>query len=435
MFCLAKNQATTHCVLEVDAPLEVARERNASRTTDRLADEVFLDLWRRYEAPDEKNRWDSPLFRVDFAGEVRPVDELAGLLNRADLAEARGEPSAVVVGGCGGGGGGGGGGGADGSGASSASSVPTATPVAVRSGFKRAPKPSAPAPTPPTLPAPSIDVDFLPEDAMRAGSESGVESEGEDGSDAWSGGGPGSEAEERRSRAGSLGEGRGALLDAEEARRTESTAVSETAVLDAVVKCVLEGRRHRPNHSTLVVRRTGQEGGRGVAVPFFDLPLSLSFAPRGPSLGLRRTREGGTLGSLFPTHPPSSSSSRTCSERSVPVPVPSLLLLRSAEPGGVERLPSRDGPAHERDRECTRLCARNGHRGGQRASPARWRSDGAAPAACDRVGAAATATPVPAPAGTATSRLPRGGGGPLRRVRERGPPRTRCRVSSAAGQW
>lgn len=87
---MARAAGTRYCVVACSVPKEAAQARNAARTgqgppgqhapdqdtpgqvalsqrapvQDAYSSAVFDDLWRRYEEPDLRNRWDSPLFRV-----------------------------------------------------------------------------------------------------------------------------------------------------------------------------------------------------------------------------------------------------------------------------------------------------------------------------------------------------------------------------------
>ena len=62
---MAKANKARYCVLHCELPVEVSRKWNSFRTDDGYATEVFDDLAGRFESPDTKNRWDTPLFRVD----------------------------------------------------------------------------------------------------------------------------------------------------------------------------------------------------------------------------------------------------------------------------------------------------------------------------------------------------------------------------------
>ncbi|KAG6609211.1 RNA polymerase II elongator associated protein [Phytophthora cinnamomi] len=80
LFCKAKAESTTYCVVYVDTPVEVALQRNAVRE-ERFDPKLLEELAARFEVPVEKNRWDSPLFRLtpeDFGadGTGVPLDAI-----------------------------------------------------------------------------------------------------------------------------------------------------------------------------------------------------------------------------------------------------------------------------------------------------------------------------------------------------------------------
>ncbi|KAG7376868.1 kti12, chromatin associated [Phytophthora pseudosyringae] len=71
LFCKAKAESTTYCVVYVDTPVDVALQRNAARG-ERFEPKLLEELAARFEVPVAKNRWDSPLFRLgpdDFAAD------------------------------------------------------------------------------------------------------------------------------------------------------------------------------------------------------------------------------------------------------------------------------------------------------------------------------------------------------------------------------
>ncbi|RLN26688.1 hypothetical protein BBJ28_00013173 [Nothophytophthora sp. Chile5] len=80
LFCKAKAESTTHCVIYVDTPLELALQRNAARE-ELFNPQLLEELAARFEVPSAKNRWDRPLFRLtpnDFAadGSGAPLDAI-----------------------------------------------------------------------------------------------------------------------------------------------------------------------------------------------------------------------------------------------------------------------------------------------------------------------------------------------------------------------
>lgn len=66
---MAKAGKARYCVLHCELPIDISREWNSLRTDPGYSQEVFNDLASRFESPDTKNRWDTPLFRVDPRGE------------------------------------------------------------------------------------------------------------------------------------------------------------------------------------------------------------------------------------------------------------------------------------------------------------------------------------------------------------------------------
>lgn len=64
LWCLARSAATRYCVIHVDTPAETCGQWNAQRAGDAYSEEVMSDLLKRFERPDSKNRWDSPLFTI-----------------------------------------------------------------------------------------------------------------------------------------------------------------------------------------------------------------------------------------------------------------------------------------------------------------------------------------------------------------------------------
>nr|CAG4649526.1 EOG090X0A11 [Scapholeberis mucronata]SVE93758.1 EOG090X0A11 [Scapholeberis mucronata] len=71
LYCSSKYNKTTQCTLHIDTSLEQSWKQNLSRNdTSQYTEEIFNALVMRYEAPDGRNRWDSPLFTI------QPEDEL-----------------------------------------------------------------------------------------------------------------------------------------------------------------------------------------------------------------------------------------------------------------------------------------------------------------------------------------------------------------------
>ncbi|CAG9467432.1 unnamed protein product [Pedinophyceae sp. YPF-701] len=66
LWCVARAAATRHCCVHVDTPSASREAWNAARVPegDRWLSHIFDDLSGRFERPDGRNRWDSPLITV-----------------------------------------------------------------------------------------------------------------------------------------------------------------------------------------------------------------------------------------------------------------------------------------------------------------------------------------------------------------------------------
>jgi len=65
IYCMSKLYKTPQCTIQCDLPVEHAWLLNEGRPeADRYSREIFDALVMRYETPDNRNRWDSPLFAV-----------------------------------------------------------------------------------------------------------------------------------------------------------------------------------------------------------------------------------------------------------------------------------------------------------------------------------------------------------------------------------
>lgn len=81
LYCLSKERKTTHCVIECAAPKKFMWKRNQDKdqSLDRYSEEIFDLLFQRYEQPDSRNRWDSPLFVINYQDEI-PFDHIEDAL-------------------------------------------------------------------------------------------------------------------------------------------------------------------------------------------------------------------------------------------------------------------------------------------------------------------------------------------------------------------
>ena len=80
LYCSSKQLDSTHCVVYCGTPADIARTWNEQRPPEeRYSDDVFDALVMRFEAPDSRNRWDSPLF-VLSPEDALPREELVDAL-------------------------------------------------------------------------------------------------------------------------------------------------------------------------------------------------------------------------------------------------------------------------------------------------------------------------------------------------------------------
>ncbi|XP_071493133.1 protein KTI12 homolog [Diadema antillarum] len=71
LYCAVKSSQTPHCVIFCNTPAEMTSDWNGRRPEEEKYSQEILDaLVMRFEPPESKNRWDSPLFTV------LPTDEL-----------------------------------------------------------------------------------------------------------------------------------------------------------------------------------------------------------------------------------------------------------------------------------------------------------------------------------------------------------------------
>jgi protein KTI12 len=70
LYCLARAQATTYCVVYCDTARETVREWNHAPCNDRYSAQLLDDLIMRFEEPSAFARWDSPLIVVQTEDEA-----------------------------------------------------------------------------------------------------------------------------------------------------------------------------------------------------------------------------------------------------------------------------------------------------------------------------------------------------------------------------
>lgn len=79
LYCLSKEHRTTHCILEIVIDSGKLRSRNSQRPdTQRYDEELLQKLIDRYEAPDSRNRWDSP--HLSVIDDKIPLQEIESAL-------------------------------------------------------------------------------------------------------------------------------------------------------------------------------------------------------------------------------------------------------------------------------------------------------------------------------------------------------------------
>lgn len=93
MYCASKNIRSTQCTVYCGTPKDKCWELNKDRkeTTQDLEKDnetnshvaytrvIFDELCLRYEEPESRNRWDSPLL-ITYAGEAIPMETVRGYL-------------------------------------------------------------------------------------------------------------------------------------------------------------------------------------------------------------------------------------------------------------------------------------------------------------------------------------------------------------------
>ncbi|CDK27249.1 unnamed protein product [Kuraishia capsulata CBS 1993] len=77
LHCESKALSTSHCVIHVLAPTEICFQWNSARpAAERWDEDLLKSLIMRYEEPDARNRWDSPLIGVAYDDQNLPFEEI-----------------------------------------------------------------------------------------------------------------------------------------------------------------------------------------------------------------------------------------------------------------------------------------------------------------------------------------------------------------------
>lgn len=81
LYCMSKATKTTQCTVHCEVAVNTAWEWNSFREKEDecYSQETFDALAMRFEPPDSRNRWDSPLFTV-LPGDSVPVDQVHSVL-------------------------------------------------------------------------------------------------------------------------------------------------------------------------------------------------------------------------------------------------------------------------------------------------------------------------------------------------------------------
>lgn len=80
LFCLIKHTQTTHCLVYSVTSHEQSWSWNTSRdAAEQYNQDIFDALVQRFEAPDSRNRWDSPLFNI-LEDDTLPFEEISDAL-------------------------------------------------------------------------------------------------------------------------------------------------------------------------------------------------------------------------------------------------------------------------------------------------------------------------------------------------------------------
>ena len=79
LYCISKHARTPHCLLVSSATLERVIQWNKEREGIKFREETLREVDMRFEPPNEANRWDRPLFRLE-PGHASPFGEIVQIL-------------------------------------------------------------------------------------------------------------------------------------------------------------------------------------------------------------------------------------------------------------------------------------------------------------------------------------------------------------------
>lgn len=77
LYCLARTAQTNHCLVYIDTPMEQVHSQNTV-----YSEELLTDLSSRMELPQDKHRWDRPLFFIKDFSSLFLEDIVSSVLNR-----------------------------------------------------------------------------------------------------------------------------------------------------------------------------------------------------------------------------------------------------------------------------------------------------------------------------------------------------------------
>lgn len=106
LHCEVKNVATSFCLIYTMCPLDTIHSWNHSQGHDPWDDELLTQLVQRYEEPNAKNRWDSPLFELlttqdsikdSFEGICSAIFHTDAKNNRDPLSKALQRPNSATI--------------------------------------------------------------------------------------------------------------------------------------------------------------------------------------------------------------------------------------------------------------------------------------------------------------------------------------------------
>ncbi|KAK9760975.1 kti12, chromatin associated, variant 2 [Basidiobolus ranarum] len=75
LYCIARSMGTPHCTVHCGVPTNEAKKWNSERP-DGYEAQIFDELVTRYEEPEARNKWDSPLFTVLWDDPTVPAEEI-----------------------------------------------------------------------------------------------------------------------------------------------------------------------------------------------------------------------------------------------------------------------------------------------------------------------------------------------------------------------